>query len=200
MPGSGFPGKRMRSAEALAGFSSPAVGFDQPFEMLQACHDRVERSLALLDRLVAHVRDHGHDAASRSAARDVLRYFDLAAPPPHLDEERHVLPLLLASDNADLRALAGQLRAEHRRMEALWAALRVPLQPWADDPPASTRFPLPQALAEFLAVYTGHIAREEGHAYPAVRARLDAATLADMGAEMSARRRAPAPAGTGAPR
>ncbi|MEN9486198.1 MAG: hypothetical protein RJB37_4078, partial [Pseudomonadota bacterium] len=64
---------------SLPGFASPAVGFDQPFEMLQACHERVERSLALLQRLVAHVRDHGHDTASRSAARDVLRYFDLAA-------------------------------------------------------------------------------------------------------------------------
>ncbi|WP_338414301.1 hemerythrin domain-containing protein [uncultured Sphaerotilus sp.] len=185
------------NATALPGFASPAVGFDQPFEMLQACHDRVERSLALLQRLVAHVRDHGHDAASRSAARDVLRYFDLAAPHHHLDEERHVLPPLLASDDADLRALAEQLVAEHRRMEALWAALRVPLQQWADEAPASTTFPLPEALAEFTAVYAGHIAREEAHAYPQARTLLDAATLADMGAEMSARRRVPA---TGTPR
>ena len=68
------------AAATLPGFASPAVGFDQPFEMLHACHDRVERTLVLLGRMVAHVHDHGHDEDSRSAARDVLRYFDLAAP------------------------------------------------------------------------------------------------------------------------
>jgi hemerythrin-like domain-containing protein len=178
----------MTAAVALPGFASPAVGFDQPFEMLQACHERVERSLVLLDRLVAHVRDHGHGDTSRSAARDVLRYFDLAAPHHHRDEELHVLPRLLTSSDADQRALAEQLVAEHRRMEALWAALRAPLQQWAEDPPSSTAFPLPDALAEFTSLHAGHIAREEDHAYPQARTTLDAATLADMGAEMCARR------------
>jgi len=42
------------------------------------------------------VRKQGHDARSRSAARDVLRYFDLAAPQRHDDEERHVFPRVLA--------------------------------------------------------------------------------------------------------
>lgn len=187
----------MKPAVSLPGFASPAVGFDQPFEMLHACHDRVERSLALLDRLVAHVRDHGHDEDSRSAARDVLRYFDLAAPHHHQDEELHVLPPLLASDDADQRVLAAQLIAEHRRMEALWALLRGPLQQWAETLPASTAFPQPEALAEFTSIYAGHIASEEGHAYPLARTLLDAVTLAEMGAEMSARRRTPA---TGTPR
>lgn len=180
---------------SLPGFASPAVGFDQPFEMLQACHERVERSLALLQRLVSHVRDHGHDSASCSAARDVLRYFDLAAPHHHLDEERHVLPPLLVSDDAGLRALAEQLVAEHRRMEALWAVLRGPLQQWAEAPPAATVFPQPEALAEFMSLYADHIAREEGHAYPLALTLLDTATLTEMGAEMSVRRRAP-PTGT----
>ena len=177
------------TAPALPGFDSPAVGFEHPFEMLEACHDRVRRSLALLDRLVAHVRDHGHGDTSRSAARDVLRYFDLAAPHHHQDEELHVLPRLLASNDADLRALAEQLVAEHRRMEVLWAALRGPLQQWTDDRPVSTVFPLLDALAEFKSLYAGHIAREEDHAYPQARAALDGAALAGMGAEMSARRR-----------
>lgn len=182
----------MTAAAPLPGFASPAVGFDQPFEMLHACHDRVERTLSLLERLVAHVHAHGHDEDSRSAARDVLRYFDLAAPHHHRDEELHVLPPLLASEDAEVRALATQLVAEHRRMEALWAALRGPLQQWADAPPAATTFPLPEALAAFTGLYAGHIAREEAQAYPQARTLLDPATLADMGAEMSARRRAPA--------
>ncbi|MEX8495142.1 hemerythrin domain-containing protein [Sphaerotilus sp.] len=187
----------MTAAASLPGFASPAVGFDQPFEMLHACHDRVERSLSLLERLVAHVRGHGHDEDSRSAARDVLRYFDLAAPHHHQDEELHVLPPLLASGDPDQRALAAQLIAEHRRMEALWAVLRVPLEQWSEALPVSTVFPRPESLAEFTALYADHIAREEGRAYPMARALLDAASLADMGAEMGARRRASA---TGTPR
>ena len=186
----------MTNAATLPGFASPAVGFDQPFEMLNACHDRVERTLVLLGRLVAHVHDHGHDEDSRSAARDVLCYFDLAAPHHHQDEELHVLPPLLASDDATQRALAEQLVAEHRRMEALWAVLRGPLQQWAEAPPASTAFPQPEALAEFTSVYADHIAREEGRAYPLARTLLDTATLSQMGAEMSARRHRPA---TGTP-
>jgi hypothetical protein len=55
----------------IAGFDSPSVGFEQPFEMLAACHDRVLRSLALLQRLVDHIDAQGHDAQSRSAAVDV---------------------------------------------------------------------------------------------------------------------------------
>ena len=31
----------------LPGFSSPAAGFDEPFAMLDACHERVRRSLGL---------------------------------------------------------------------------------------------------------------------------------------------------------
>ena len=86
--------------------SAPAVGFEQPFEMLEACHDRVRRSLDLLARLIVHVDRHGHDTQSRSAARDVLRYFDLAAPHHHEDEERHVFPRLLASgDDALVQAV-----------------------------------------------------------------------------------------------
>ena len=167
--------------------------------MLATCHERVERMLALQGKLQRHLLDKGCDAPARQAARDVMRYFDLAAPHHHLDEERHVLPPLLASDDAGLRALAEQLVAEHRRMEALWAVLRGPLQQWADAPPASTTFPLPQALAEFIAVYAGHIAREEAHAYPQAQTLLDATTLADMGEEMRARRRTPATGRTGAP-
>ena len=53
--------------------ASPAVGFDEPFEMLTACHDRVRRGLDLLQRLHAHVLQHGVDDRARDAATDVLR-------------------------------------------------------------------------------------------------------------------------------
>ena len=34
-------------AAMLPGHSAPAAGFEEPFEMLATCHERVERMLAL---------------------------------------------------------------------------------------------------------------------------------------------------------
>ena len=35
-------------SRSLPGFSAPAASFDQPFEMMEACHDRVQRSHMIL--------------------------------------------------------------------------------------------------------------------------------------------------------
>lgn len=96
----------MGTTSALPGFNAPSVGFEQPFAMLEACHERVQRTLALLQRLRAHVLEHGADVPAQQAARDVLRYFDIAAPLHHEDEELHVFPLLLAQGSPDVAALA----------------------------------------------------------------------------------------------
>lgn len=179
--------------QALPGFDAPAVGFEQPYEMLEACHERVQRSLDLLGRLLDYVEEKGHDAQTRSAAADVLRYFDLAAPLHHEDEELHVFPPLLARGDAALRAAVQQLQADHQRMGALWAAVRVPLLHWCEPActgsgvDAATR----DAIARFIASYAGHIETEEGLVYPAARATLDEGAQARMGAEMQARRRTP---------
>lgn len=176
--------------QALPGFDAPAVGFEQPYDMLEACHQRVQRSLDLLLRLLDYVQDKGHDAQTRSAAADVLRYFDLAGPLHHEDEEKHVFPLLLAQGDAALRAAVQQLQAEHVAMAGLWSQIRQPLLRWRDTgatdrPDAGLR----AAVARFCELYAGHIPREEQLAYPAARAATDAATQAAMSAEMQARRR-----------
>ena len=66
----------MATSAGLPGFNTPAVGFEQPFAMLEACHERVERTLTLLQRLRAYVREQAADDAARQAARDVLRQND----------------------------------------------------------------------------------------------------------------------------
>ncbi len=98
----------MTTRVSLPGMRSPGAGFDQPFEMLDACHDRVRRSLDLLRRLRDYLRGHGHgcDDSARQAARDVLRYFDIAAPLHHEDEEMHVFPPLLDNGTPEVRAAA----------------------------------------------------------------------------------------------
>lgn len=186
--------------------AGPAAGFDQPFELLSACHGRVERMLRLLERLAGHLAVHGADVQARSAAADITRYFDIAGPAHHEDEERHVLPRLRASGDPAQVALADRLHADHERMAAAWAALRADLAQvqaghWARsggrddhvergarDTGYAGDAALPAAWAAFAAHYRSHIAAEDGHAYPAVRATLDDDTLRRMGHEMAVRR------------
>ncbi len=180
----------MSTTVPFPGHTAPAVGFEQPFEMLEACHDRVRRSLALLTRLTAHVDANGHDAVSRSAASDVLRYFDIAAPLHHEDEELHVFPALLAQGEPALAALVERLRADHLRMAAQWAELRHMLSAWAEGTAISAASEAErQRIADFGDLYASHLDAEEAQVYPAARARIDGAPLARMGAEMQSRRR-----------
>ena len=100
--------------------------------MLEACHERVQRTLGLLGRLREHVRQQGVDHDARQAARDVLRYFDIAAPLHHEDEERHVFPALASHADARVREAVAQLQADHVQMHALWQRLRAVLLTWRD--------------------------------------------------------------------
>ncbi len=163
--------------------AGPAVGFDEPFEMLAACHERVRRSLDLLQRLHAHVQQHGVDTQARDAAADVLRYFDRAGPAHHEDEERHVLPRLRA---AGLTDMADRLHADHLEMTSLWARLREPLQAWVALEAATIDVAI---LGRYVSLYDAHLAVEDAQAFSIARAGVDTAALVSMGKEMAARRR-----------
>src|ERR1051325_6410992 len=62
--------------------------FDQPLEMLAACHERIEEKLAALEQLVRHLETHGCDADARAGAQAVLRYFDTSGVYHHQEEAR----------------------------------------------------------------------------------------------------------------
>ena len=178
-----------RSNAALPGFGAPAVGFDTPFEMLEACHERVERSLDLLARLCSYLHNHACDDSARQAARDVLRYFDIAAPLHHQDEELHVFPLLLSQGAPSVVAVVQQLQHDHACMAADWAAARGALQAMADGAAAGFGAEDEARLDQFAQRYQQHIQAEEGTAYPCAQALLGQGELHAMGLEMAARRR-----------
>lgn len=170
---------------ALPPRDPPHGRFDEPFEMLEACHDRVRRNLVQMERLAARLPVHGCDAATAQAARDVLRYFDLSAPAHHEDEERHILPLLRAAGD---EAFAAQIEQEHHELHRRWIELRrslveVAAGSWIAAGPAEF-----VTWAKFAALYRAHIAAEEANAFPAARAALDDATLQAIGRDMAERR------------
>lgn len=178
----------MTASLALPGFGDPAVGFDTPFDMLEACHERVLRSLALLQKLQDYLHDHPCDDSAHQAARDVLRYFDMAAPLHHEDEELHVFPPLLERGGADTVAAVRQLQQDHEAMSANWQAARALLQALAEGSQESFSAPDEAVLARFAGVYAEHIRLEEDLVYPAARALLAPEAVQAMGAEMRRRR------------
>ncbi len=173
---------------SLPGVRAPGAGFDEPFAMLDACHERVRRSLDLLERLRAYLPDKGCDDSARQAARDVLRYFDIAAPLHHEDEELHVFPPLLAGGDAQVMELVRRLQRDHVAMAERWAAARGALHALAEG--GIDRF-TPQHEAQldaFAASYQDHLRHEDLTIYPAARAVLDQEKERAMGAEMAQRR------------
>lgn len=184
------PGGRVPTAGlGLPGHRSPSAGFDAPFEMLGACHERVQRSLDLLARLVAHAEAHGPDAGARQAAADVERYFSLAAPHHHADEERHVLPRLADDPRPEVQAAVRRILDDHAAFRAIWQDLGPALAALRDGAPAD--MPRLARLARaFIDRHAEHLPLEDGLLFPAAAARLDEAALAAMGREMAQRRRA----------
>ncbi len=176
---------------SLPGHRAPAIGPEAPFEMLKACHERMQRSLQLLQKLQDHLARHGHDASAVQAAQDVLRYFNLAAPLHHQDEELHVFPPLLALDDVPVTADVQQLIQDHCAMEAAWQRAAVVLQQVADAS-ASTWQPLNAEhmadLQSFASLYASHIALEESLVYPRARAVMHADALKAMSTDMVHRR------------
>lgn len=166
--------------------AAPAAGFEEPFGMLEACHERVHRMLALLQRLRAHARQHGADAQAQQAARDVMRYFDQAAPQHHRDEELHVFPPLLARGEPATVAVVQRLRQDHALMEERWAVAREVLVRVSQGGAPGARDEA--ALDAFAGLYDAHIRAEEEIAYPQAREVLDENALTAMSEDMMRRR------------
>ena len=104
-----------------------------PLEIIDGCHDAMRRAVRSLCALAERPTQPGtpYDEAGREAARAVLGCFDMLAHEHHRDEEDDLFPALFrhvpsAELNA-VRALVFRLRAEHRRLEAMWSTLRGPV-------------------------------------------------------------------------
>lgn len=170
-------------------FDAPA-GFDDPVAMWMGCHRRIEKQLATLAKLAAHMADKGVDAEASAAAQSVLRYFEKAGPHHHEDEDRDLFPLLErritdADELARYRELRARLEADHARMNACWSRLRKPLMGIADG---IARTLDAGDVEAFRAIYASHIPAEDGAIPQLAQRYLSASDLDALGRSMAARR------------
>ncbi|HYL90185.1 MAG TPA: hemerythrin domain-containing protein [Burkholderiales bacterium] len=167
----------------------PGPSFDEPLEMLAACHERIEDRLATLERLSAHLAAKGSDAEARAAAQSILRYFDTSGAFHHQDEDEDLFPLLRARaaerSRDDLCGLIDELGREHVTMTGEWQRLREEL---AGITQGEARLDAEGAV-RFAGLYRRHMQRETAAVLPFAREALTLEERSRLGERMAARRK-----------
>ena len=172
-------------------FHTRSASFDSPIEMMKLCHEKVRRFARLTQRLGRHMEKSSIDAAAKEAAESVLRYFTIAAPLHHEDEEDDLFPALRnlsierlgVTEHEVLHRNLQELEAEHVQLTALWHQIATWLNALLQD----IATPPPQCLNTFAITYTAHADREEKYIYPYAEA-LAPVTLNRIGQRMAKRR------------
>ena len=166
----------------------PAPAFDEPLEMLAACHERIEAQLGTLERLAQHLAKNGCDAEARSAAQAVLRYFDTAGMLHHQDEDQDLFPLLRARaaslGRPGIAAAAGELEREHETIESQWRRLRERLLAISAGEARLDG----EEVTRFAWLQRRHMDRENSTLLPFAREALHIGERAALGRRMAERR------------
>jgi hemerythrin-like domain-containing protein len=164
------------------------MGFEDPLEMLHACHGRLEEQLQALERL-AHRASPG--AAESAAAQAVVGYFETSGAQHHRDEDEDLLPLLrtraAALGRIEVAAAIDEIEREHATLDAQWRRLREALGQIAAGRKAGLDA---GEVGRFAWLYRRHMDRESQLVLPFAREILGAAERAEFAARMAKRRAA----------
>ena len=154
-------------------------------ELLEECHGRI-RSFMDLARRLAEDR-HTEHVLRAEAARSVHRYFATALPLHVLDEDTSLMPRLWRGADTPLRDAIVSMADQHGDIEETVADL---LAEWRDVSVSGCRLP-PFVLRETEALdfqWTIHLDLEERLVFPAAKRLLPPDELAQIAAEIRARR------------
>jgi len=158
------------------------------FEFLDTTHRDIQMQIHQLHALVDAIEADGLNAATRARARGVLDYFNTEAREHHLDEEKHIFPALLNSQNPEIVQATEHLIQDHGWLEENWIQIAPSLEAATNGNLWFDIAELRHALDVFEALYLDHILLEESIAYPAAKERLACLDTVGMGREMAKRR------------
>ncbi len=163
----------------------PAPDFCNPLGLLKACHQRILGFCDLLEKMLAHIDEHGIDAEVKQSAQKLHRYFSTAAVLHHLDEEQDLFPLLIAS-SLKQATIIHRLKQEHSAINEVWKKLSPLLaRPTTIDETPEFR----QWVAEFCSAYRQHIKTEEEDFLSIAQHMLSSEQLQQIGKNMKERRK-----------
>lgn len=164
-----------------------APSFDEPIEMLEACHDKVRHFCHQLSFLPQQLRATGVNAQIRSSIEQIMRYFDIAAPLHHADEEENLFPEIL-KHCPEFAPLIERLVGQHLELQHDWLKIREQL--------IAVHSGKYLALSErrvmnFARRYRLHASDEEEFIFAQARQKIPADILQNLGKIMRERRQTP---------
>lgn len=159
------------------------VTWDEPIEMLYACHGRVKQFCRQLQLLPDYLLQHGCNQAVKNDVQQILNYFNQAAPLHHDDEEQDFFPAL-AQKLPQTQQAIDELESQHEALHQNWAELRERLEALLAGEAESID---PMLIKRFVAGYDLHISIEEP-LFELGREHLAESELASMGKIMAERR------------
>ena len=158
------------------------------FEFLDSTHKDIQVQVRQLHNLVDAIESDGLNPANRALARRVVDYFSHEARQHHLDEEKHIFPPLLASQDPEIVQATEHLIQDHGWLEENWIQIAPSLEAASSGNLWFDPVELRHALEVFEALYLDHILLEESLAYPEAKKRLASIDTVGMGREMARRR------------
>lgn len=170
--------------------------FSEPLGLLSDCHRRIERFLAVLNRVASECAGRRLSPEEQAAFENALEYFQEAAPRHTADEEESLFPRLRSSEDPAARtALASlaALEADHTAAARDHAVVEKLGRTWIDNGPLSEEEhrAVSAALTRLSKLYARHIVVEDAELFPLAAQVLQPDELASIGEEMAARRGLP---------
>lgn len=165
-------------------FETKSVTFAEPIEMLYACHGKVRRFCNQVAMLSDYIAENGCNQIVLQTIRQISRYFNVAAPLHHEDEEENFFPLLLQYA-PQARESVGELLHQHIGLHDNWAAVSAEFAKLEVD---NTYIPDAEAFKRFVAGYDVHLAIEEP-LFDMGKTFIPKEKLTEIGEIMAARRR-----------
>ncbi len=165
-------------------------GFDDPLGMLQDCHRRIERFLAILCDVAERAHARSLTSEEASAVRAALAYFREGGRRHTADEEESLFPRMRTLAPPGALDPLDHLEDDHREADVLHEDVDRLYTDWLTA--GSLTPALQQSLLDktrrLRALYADHIRTEEATVFPAAARILDRDTITAIGSEFRARR------------
>lgn len=133
------------------------VTWDEPIEMLYACHGNVKRFCKQLRLLPDYLTKYGCNQAVKNDVIQIITYFNRAAPLHHEDEELDFFPALVAI-YPQAQHTIDELEKQHPYLHTCWAALAEKLNELIEQDKTEIDAML---IERFVSAYDRHITLEE---------------------------------------